>query len=479
MLTQNSKWIKKSKGALTKAYRSWRHFGTVMLLSKAWEKYVVDPHRFRGDCKRTIPHFPVEISHGETPIPHPPATPKKLTVCYFLHYFYPDKQGGTERFILNLAKGQQRMGNCVHVVTLGKQERGRYSCREGEILWEEFTFENIPVTQIRYRRAPRGLYYDCIDPEEPHMTAFAEKILSRYAPDVVHLAYPQPFAALARVCMKRSVPYLVTLTDFNIFCHYATMVRKDGLFCAGSGQGERCRENCKTYGVKDFHRRYQNASLLLQGAFDITVPSRFVAAVVGQEFPEVQIHVVPHGLGGDFVPNRKRTQTRTFLYAGTLSELKGVRLLIQAFRNIPGDIALLICGGGDFSYVELLKRAAGEDERIRFCGEVSADRMPEMYRQADCVVVPSIWYETYNFVLREALSCGCIGVASHLGAMPEAIAEGENGFTFEAGDVRALGAALRRAAAFDWSGYRQKTFPQIEDEAFQYQYLYQKGVGQQ
>lgn len=455
-----------------KIYRSWQQFGTVMVLSKIWEKYVVDRYRFRRSCMRTVPQFPaaavfdeVSVFSGKT---------KALTVCYLLHYFYPDKQGGTERFILNLAKCQQQLGNQVLIITLGKRTLESYHHREDEILWEEFEFEGLSITQIRYVRSPKGLYYDCIDPNEPRMTHFAEKVLSRYAPDIVHFAYPQPFASFAKVCAKQGIPYIVTLTDFNMFCHYATMVRKNGMFCSGSRQGCRCQENCRTYGITNFLQRYQYAAELLQKAQYITVPSQFVASVFGQEFPNINIHMIPHGIDSGFTIKRRREETRTFLYAGTLSELKGVRLLIQAFQRIPGNAALLICGGGDSAYVRSLMRTARNDLRIRFCGEIPADEMSEIYQKVDCVVVPSIWYETYNFVLREALACGCIGVAANLGAMPEVIEEGQNGFIFEAGDVGSLYAALCKAAAFDWTGYQEKDFPDVKTEALQYQSLYQK-----
>ena len=61
-----------------------------------------------------------------------------------------------------------------------------------------------------------------------------------------------------------------------------------------------------------------------------------------------------------------------------------------------------------------------------------------------------------------------------MGAMPEVIEEGQNGFIFEAGDVGSLYAALCKAAAFDWTGYQEKDFPDVKTEALQYQSLYQK-----
>lgn len=455
-----------------KAFYSWQHFGTRMMLSKAWEKYIVDRYRFRTNCVRCVPHFP--SIQEDVPLIENGENSKRISICYLLHYFFPDKQGGTERFVLNLAKMQQQLGNQVRVLTLGKRERACYRHCTKEILWDEFDFEGIPVTQLRYQRAPRGLYYDEICPEEPQMTLFAEMALKRYAPDIVHFAYPQPFAAFAQVCHQRGIPYIATLTDFNILCHYSSMVDKKGRFCEGSQQGARCQAYCKTYGVRDAVARYQNAVLLLRQAVCITVPSAFVASLVHQEFSSEWPRIIPHGLDDAFRTGRKRAHTTVFLYVGTLTALKGVHLMLQAFRETAGDICLEIYGKGDSAYTMSLKRMAREDSRIRFCGESPANRMAEIYDHADCVIVPSIWYETYNFVLREALACGCIGVASEIGALPEVIVEGENGFLFEPGNPYSLKAAIKKAVEFDWSRYRKTVFPQRMTEARQYRALYQQ-----
>ena len=461
------------RDSLSKYWNSWRLFGTAMMLAKAWEKFVIDRYRFRSGVKRT----PTFFEKDEVKKNSPTDLPSKfvpLTICYLVHYFFPDKQGGTERFVENLAREQINLGNHVRVITLGKRRPREYTHQTGEIYWEEFIYEGIPVTQIRYRRSPRGLYYDEILPDDPAMSEYAHMALERYQPDVVHFAYPQPFAAFARICVQMGVPYCVTLTDYNMVCHYSTMVNKSGMFCAGSKEGKLCKRKCRTYGVTDTGRRYQNAGRLLSNAFEITVPSRFVAAVIGQEFKDKPMRIIPHGISRRFSRSCQRSKTTHFLYAGTLSELKGIHLLIEAFKQLHGDVALRVCGGGERNYVRALMCSAADDPRITFLGEIKAEDMPDVYKNVDCVVVPSIWYETYNFVLREALACGCIGVAANVGAMPEVIEEGKNGFVFEAGNIYSLRAALEKALTFQWSEYVQRRFPSVEDEGVCYQNIYQQ-----
>jgi glycosyltransferase involved in cell wall biosynthesis len=51
------------------------------------------------------------------------------------------------------------------------------------------------------------------------------------------------------------------------------------------------------------------------------------------------------------------------------------------------------------------------------------------------VVLPSICPESFSFVIREANSLGLPVIASRIGAVPEGVKEGVNGFLFEAGNV--------------------------------------------
>ncbi|WP_312353859.1 glycosyltransferase, partial [Aminipila sp.] len=458
---------------LCKILNSWQHFGTVALFSKAWEKFVIDKYRFRTNFERIVPIFP-ERAHKTAFQKSLGQGDEKLSICYLIHYFFPDKQGGTERFVLNLAKEQQRLGNQVRVITLGKRPLKQYNNKIQNIYWKDFVFDGIPITQVRYKRAPRGLYYDTICDDEPNMMAFAENFFNRHRIDVVHVAYPQPFSSFLTVCKQKKIPYMVTLTDFNILCHYATMVAKSGEFCNGSQCGAKCEKRCHTYGVKDPQRRYILAEKLLSNADYLTVPSEFVAKIIEHEFPNISVEAIPHGIGESFTIKHQRTSTKRFIYAGTLSDLKGVKLLIKVFTKLPDmDISLHIYGEGEPTYVNLLKRLAKADKRISFYGSISANEISKVYQEADCVIVPSLWYETYNFVLREALACGCLAVTSKIGAMPEAVDEGNNGYLFEAGNAKDLSKALNLAVNFNWKKYKESIGVTREEECSKYQLIYE------
>lgn len=454
---------------LKKAKSLFDYYGIRGMAAKIWEKYVIDRKRFRAEGKTEVPYFP-PCPNKELPASNREGEP--LFIYYLVHYFYPSRQGGTERFVFNMARTQQEKGHRVKVFTLGTEDCCKYPNSVGDMLFRTFLFQGIEVVEFRYRKTPFGLFYKRMVSDDTCMRRFADFFLQKDCPDIVHCAYPQPMATFLQVCVERRIPYIVTLTDFNILCHYATMVEPDGHFCPGCKQGARCKTRCDTHTVPNFLERYKTAGKLLQSASAVTVPSTFVASVIYQEFPKIVPYVIPHGIAPEFFYSRKPIQrVQKFAYVGTFSELKGIHMLLSAFQRISGDYTLDLYGQGNSAYEQRLIRQAGGDTRIHFCGPIAFDRMPEIYRTHDCVVVPSLWYETYNFVVREALAAGCLVVAALIGAMPEAIQEGENGFLFAAGDEESLREALLSATEFSGIILSPKQ-PSIVGEAKQYERIY-------
>ena len=447
-----------------------RHYGLGSTAGLIWEKLAVDRGRFSPKIERTLPPMPKDYIRAA--LPSADTEQKKVNVLYLIHYFYPKKKGGTERFTLNLAKEQARLGNRPTVLVLEANEpESIYTHKCGKILYRYYEYDGISCIGFRHKRAPLGLYYKAINLNDTQMREFARMITGELETDVVHATYPQPFASFLLECREASVPYIVTCTDFCMLCHYSTMVDKSGAFCAGTCGQTRCAKECKTYGCRDFSARHEAARAVLDGAEFVTVPSEFVARILGDEFKGLPIAPVAHGISESFVYRAREGRPKKFVYAGTISSLKGIHLLIEAFCALSAeDISLDIYGEGDEAYLSRLKRMA--DRRVNFCGARRADEMPGIYSEADCVIVPSMWYETYNFVLREALATGALVIAAEIGAMPEAVAEGKNGYLFRPSDGGSLHEKLRLALEFDFGGYERRSFPKISDEGLTYATIY-------
>ncbi len=360
---------------------------------------------------------------------------KQIAVIFVLHRFFPDGCGGTEQFTKNLASELKKRDHKVAVCAYSEYERHQYTDCTGGILWRMEEVDGIPVFYFRKERPKLNLIKD-IEANGDDYTGFMEMLKERYKPDVFHFTHMSRVSGIAQYCRQNGIPYVVTITDFFALCHYSVYVRKDGCFCSGSCEGRMCAEKCVCITMHQTDR-YERSKEILETAETVTAPSRFVMGIFKRELPELEVKVIPHSIkavNAGRNPDGKRNSGR-FIYVGSLTPEKGVHTLIQAFSQMPDFCALEIYGGGRQGYVKKLRKAAAGDRRVTFAGAVSHEMIERAYLDADCVVIPSEVPETYCMVLHEALASGRFVVASRIGAIPEAVAEGRSGLLFEPGNA--------------------------------------------
>jgi glycosyltransferase involved in cell wall biosynthesis len=136
-------------------------------------------------------------------------------------------------------------------------------------------------------------------------------------------------------------------------------------------------------------------------------------------------------------------------FAGTVTPLKGVDLLIQAVQQLPRDSYRLDIHGRDDQrpeYVTPLKRAA-RGLPIQFHGAYEPGDAPRFLRDQDVAVVPSRWVENQPLAILEAFAWGVPVVASALGGMSELVEDGRNGRLFPVGSAGGLAKALSELAS--------------------------------
>ena len=113
---------------------------------------------------------------------------------------------------------------------------------------------------------------------------------------------------------------------------------------------------------------------------------------------------------------------------------KGLHVLIEAMAQIP-EAALVVGGDGEWRTDYEAQARARLGERVRFVGDIGDDALPDYYRAADALALPSIdRTEAFGLVLLEALACGTPVVASRLRGVRTLVDEGRTGFLVEPGD---------------------------------------------
>jgi len=138
-----------------------------------------------------------------------------------------------------------------------------------------------------------------------------------------------------------------------------------------------------------------------------------------------------------------------FLYGGRLLADKGLPELVEACRRLRTEgrsFVLRVYGHldpGNPSGISCEQIAAwGEEGLLEYCG--ASDRMEEVIRQADCVVLPSFYREGIPRILLEAAACGRPAITTDSVGCREAVEDGITGILCEPRDVPSLVSAMQR-----------------------------------
>lgn len=145
------------------------------------------------------------------------------------------------------------------------------------------------------------------------------------------------------------------------------------------------------------------------------------------------------------------TDTDRIVFVGRLDDaVKRVSVLIRAFAAIEHPDAELVIAGAGNDEAKLRSLASQvAPERVRFVGWLSReDGLADLLATARCLALPSI-SEGFPTVVGEALACGTPVVASAVGAIPDVVTHGRNGWLVPPDDREALTSALSEALAAD------------------------------
>jgi len=104
--------------------------------------------------------------------------------------------------------------------------------------------------------------------------------------------------------------------------------------------------------------------------------------------------------------------------------------IVKVRESIPEVIALVVGDGFERECLENYVRDNELDECVRFLGSVE-DKLSEIYRISDVLVLSSQWGESFPNVVLEAMSASVPVVASNISAIPEIIDDGVSGYLVE------------------------------------------------
>ncbi|MBV9158286.1 MAG: glycosyltransferase family 4 protein [Acidobacteriaceae bacterium] len=265
-------------------------------------------------------------------------------------------------------------------------------------------------------------------------------------PDLIHAhnTFPIISPSLYYAAAEARIPVVQTLHNYRLLCPAATLFR-DGGVC----------EECVGALIPHHaivHRCYRHSASASAGVAAMLLVHRIAGTwstkvhtyvaltnfakrkLIEGGLPAAKIAVKPNFLAQD--PGMGQGNGNYALFAGRLSEEKGVSTLLDAWQRLDSTIPLKIAGDGPLA--PMLKQRVTQLRNVEWLGHCSRERTLELLQNAVLLVLPSLWYEGFPMTVLESMACGTPIVASDLGSLSELIQDGVNGFRFVAGDVVSL-----------------------------------------
>ena len=143
-------------------------------------------------------------------------------------------------------------------------------------------------------------------------------------------------------------------------------------------------------------------------------------------------------------------------FVGRIQPHKGPEVLIRAVAemlthspHLRSKLIVLVMGGasgagtGEVDRLKDLASWLGISDVVRFENPVPRNELPQWYRAADLVCVPS-YSESFGLVALEAQACGTPVVATAVGGLRTAIADGISGVLVDGHDPKAWSSVIAR-----------------------------------
>jgi glycosyltransferase involved in cell wall biosynthesis len=348
----------------------------------------------------------------------------------------PIMAGGAELIVQYLAEGLVERGHRVTVVSTCGPEM------------EPYPVEHRGGVEV-IRFFPKNLYWHWTRGERPgyqkalwHLRdawnrdagARFKTILAEKLPDVVHTHVIDGLSGIVwRRARENNIPVVHTAHDYHLLCPRAMMLDRSLKLCT------KPKLSCRVF--RKWH---------LHTACDVDIfcsPSQFLLNQHTQAGLRAgRTAVVRNGIPLPAIPPKTKSANtpRRFLFAARLTTEKGCQVVLGAMKLLPPELPFTLDVAGKGVFEKAFQDAAAKDPRIRMLGYIQGAAKTEAFRAADCMLLPSLWYENAPVVIVEAAAYGIGVIGSRIGAIPEFIADEKTGLLFEAGNPASLAASMTR-----------------------------------
>ncbi|GIM33801.1 glycosyltransferase family 4 protein [Paraclostridium bifermentans] len=272
-----------------------------------------------------------------------------------------------------------------------------------------------------------------------------KKLIDENDIDVVHVHNTLPLISpsIYYAARAKHVPVVQTIHNFRLLCPGATFTKKGQICedCINKGLGQALKNRCYRnsfsqtlimYAMLKIHRlmgTYKKINYIVLTEFN---KNKLLNLVNNEE----RVYVKPN-----FIEKREqlsRILENYFVYIGRLDEIKGIKFLIESWKNISDEINLYIIGDGPEK--ENIERFLKENNvsNIKLLGFMERSKAFKIIEKSRAIIVPSMWYEGFPMTITESFSLGVPVIGSKLGNIESIIDDRYNGLLFNANNSKDL-----------------------------------------
>ena len=279
-----------------------------------------------------------------------------------------------------------------------------------------------------------------------------------------HNTFPLISPSAYYAARHEHVPVVQTLHNFRLLCPGSTLLR-DGQVC------EQCvgklfaaasvRNGC----YKQSRKGSLVAASMLATHWRMrtwtSVVSRYIALTafardkfVAGGLPAERVTIKPNCVQPD--PGFREQPERFAVYVGRLSEEKGIRQLLTAWKLLGGQVPLKLAGEGPLE--SLVRQTQADGGNVELLGMLAHDEVLDLMGRARILICPSICHEAFGRSVIEAFATGAAVVASDLAPLNQLVRDRANGLLFQNGDAHDLAAKVKALHADDelWRKLRRE-----------------------
>ena len=347
-----------------------------------------------------------------------------------VHNYY-QIHGGEDTVVAGEMKLLQEHGHFVLLYqrTNAELQRMNFIQKAGMIFAEIFNFRT-------YREAVRLIKENQIDIVHVHNT--------------LHMISPSIFYA-AFFC---KVPVVQTVHNFRLQCPAGTFYR-DGHIC----------EACMTGGLRSAIRHccYRNSriqtilcviSMKIHRMLGTYKKINYICLTrfnrqkllemnqIGKKkyIDDNRVYIKPNfSYAAEKMQKGNGARQAYYIYAGRLDEMKGIRLLLQAWKEMGENAPeLRIYGSGTMEQECKKYICMNELNSVKMAGMLPEKEILQQIASARALILPTQWYEGYPMTIAEAFSLHTPVITSDMGNAGDLVREGINGWKFQTNSYDSL-----------------------------------------